>query len=159
MKWIPGECRTGDMIRVRIGSIYHYGIFVSDSEVIAFGLPPTGGLFRDDAEIRVISTDIDVFSAGKIVETGVCEKGERKSRFSPEETVSRARSRLGEGGYSLLHNNCEHFVWECAMGKAKCTAEETVRRHWEHLFSGKNKNDKIPVKTAEPGGKDNSRLK
>ncbi|MDU1323667.1 MAG: lecithin retinol acyltransferase family protein [Clostridiales bacterium] len=30
--------------------------------------------------------------------------------YSPEETVSRARSRLGEEKYALPFNNCEHFA-------------------------------------------------
>ena len=41
MRWEPAVCRAGDMVRIRLGSIYHYGILVSEDEVIAFGLPPT----------------------------------------------------------------------------------------------------------------------
>ena len=33
--------------------------------------------------------------------------------FSPEETVERAYSRLGERSYNLLTNNCEHFAIWC----------------------------------------------
>ena len=33
--------------------------------------------------------------------------------FSPEETVERAYSRLGERDYNLLTNNCEHFAIWC----------------------------------------------
>ena len=33
--------------------------------------------------------------------------------YSPEETVSRAYSRLGETNYNLLTNNCEHFAIWC----------------------------------------------
>ena len=36
--------------------------------------------------------------------------------YSPEETVARARSRLGETNYNLLTNNCEHFVIWCKTG-------------------------------------------
>ncbi|MBR4852552.1 MAG: lecithin retinol acyltransferase family protein, partial [Clostridia bacterium] len=45
------------------------------------------------------------------------ERQEKKKRFSPEKTVSRAKSRLGETGYNILENNCEHFVYDCAFGK------------------------------------------
>ena len=48
MKWLPGECRPGDMIRVRLGSIYHYGIFVSEDEIVQFGPPPVGAREPDD---------------------------------------------------------------------------------------------------------------
>ena len=37
MKWEPTNCRTGDMVRIRLGSIYHYGVFLSEDEVVQFG--------------------------------------------------------------------------------------------------------------------------
>ncbi len=127
MKWLPGECRPGDMIRVRLGSIYHYGIFVSEDEVVQFGPPPVGERAPDD-RIAVCATDIDGFCLGNIVEVAVFERRER--RFSPEETVARARARLGEGGYNLIHNNCEHFAYECALGVSRSTQEEEARKRW-----------------------------
>ncbi len=36
--------------------------------------------------------------------------------YSPEETVARARSRLGEEKYALPFNNCEHFAIWCKTG-------------------------------------------
>lgn len=36
--------------------------------------------------------------------------------YSPEETVARAKSRLGEEKYSLPVNNCEHFAIWCKTG-------------------------------------------
>ena len=38
MKWSPEELHPGDIIRVKIGSVYHYGIFCSEEEVVAFGV-------------------------------------------------------------------------------------------------------------------------
>jgi hypothetical protein len=35
------------------------------------------------------------------------------SRYSPQEIVQRARSRLGEDNYNLLTNNCGHFCNWC----------------------------------------------
>ena len=35
---------------------------------------------------------------------------------TPEETVERARSKLGEKGYDLVKNNCEHFAIWCKTG-------------------------------------------
>lgn len=37
---------------------------------------------------------------------------------SPEETLKRARSRLGETRYNLATRNCEHFAFWCATGLA-----------------------------------------
>lgn len=36
--------------------------------------------------------------------------------YSPEETIKRARSRLGEQEYDLALNNCEHFALWCKTG-------------------------------------------
>ena len=39
--------------------------------------------------------------------------------YSPEETISRARSRIGESNYNLVTNNCEHFAIWCKTGIAQ----------------------------------------
>ena len=36
--------------------------------------------------------------------------------YSGEETVKRARSKIGTGGYNLALNNCEHFAVWCKTG-------------------------------------------
>lgn len=36
-----------------------------------------------------------------------------RSKFTPNEIVCRAESRLGEDSYNLLFNNCEHFCNWC----------------------------------------------
>lgn len=36
--------------------------------------------------------------------------------YSPEAVVARAESRLGEEGYDLIFNNCEHFATWCKTG-------------------------------------------
>ena len=130
MIWRACDAAAGDLVRIRIGSIYHYGVFVSEDEVIEFGEAPVSGLRRDDSAIRVIAVDADEFACGHIVEVAVLDKKERRERIPPKKTVERARSRLGEGGYNLLHNNCEHFATECVFGAARCEQEEEARRRW-----------------------------
>lgn len=129
MKWRPGVGRRGAIIRIQVGSIYHYGIFVDEAEVIQFGPAPVGG-FLPAAQLRVEAVDIDTFACGRIVEIETPNGRERRRRFSAEKTVERARSRIGEGGYNLLHNNCEHFVYDCAYGEKRCTQEQEARRQW-----------------------------
>ena len=130
MKWAYTECRFGDIIRIKLGSVYHYGIFVSDNEVIAFGLPPTEENLKNAQEIKVLSTDIDVFSCGNLIETAQLSLKEKLRRASPEKTVSKARARIGEGGYNLIHNNCEHFVNEVVFGEKISEQERSVREKW-----------------------------
>lgn len=36
--------------------------------------------------------------------------------YTPEETVERAKSRLGENQYDIAMNNCEHFAFWCKTG-------------------------------------------
>ena len=130
MRWEPVECRAGDMVRIRLGGLYHYGIFVSEDEVIQFGLPPTAENRAIEGEVKVIATDVDTFACGCIIETACLDRSEQKRRLSNDETVRRARARIGETGYNIIHNNCEHFVNECVFGKARCTQEEDVRKRW-----------------------------
>jgi len=47
-----------------------------------------------------------------------------ESRYSPEEIVRRARSRLGENDYGLLTNNCEHFCNWCVSGISRSAQVE-----------------------------------
>ena len=46
--------------------------------------------------------------------------------FSPQETIERARSKLGEQGYDLLLNNCEHFAFWCKTGVAKSSQIDDI---------------------------------
>ncbi|KAF8386221.1 hypothetical protein PRIPAC_75363 [Pristionchus pacificus] len=39
--------------------------------------------------------------------------------FRPDEIVERAKSKLGEGGYNFVTNNCEHFANYCRYGKKR----------------------------------------
>ena len=114
MIWWQSECKFGDMIRISFGSFYHYGIFVSEEEVIQFGLPPVEGLLnRKIDDISVCVSDIYTFSAGEVVEVAFPEKSDKQKRLSPKKTVQRARDSIGEKGYHILRNNCEHFARYC----------------------------------------------
>ncbi|MBE6673621.1 MAG: 4'-phosphopantetheinyl transferase superfamily protein [Ruminococcaceae bacterium] len=133
MKWELNEPKKGDMIRVRAGSIYHYGVYVSDSEVIQFGLAPNARLNVKDCDIEVLSTDIDTFLNGEFLEVAVLDRKETKMRIPPEKTVEAARARIGEKGYNILRNNCEHFANECVMGLKKSSQADDVREFFRNL--------------------------
>ncbi len=132
MKWWPSSPKKGDMIRVRIGAVYHYGIFVSENEVIQFGPPPTAERLRESQTFCVIATDIDTFCGGVIAEVAKAETREEKKRFSPRKTVTIAKARLGERGYDLIHNNCEHFAYECVYGIKHSSQAEDARERWRN---------------------------
>lgn len=115
MRWEEERPVYGDLIRTRIRFYYHYGIYVSDGRVIQFGLPDNTGIPNE--QICVCCTDVQTFLAGGTVERGVPDREERHKLRSPAEIVRQAESRLGQTGYNILHNNCEHFVYECAFGE------------------------------------------
>lgn len=70
MKWELIEPKKGDIIRVKTGSIYHYGIYASDDEIIQFGLNPVSRVGVADADISVCSSCIDDFLVGGFLEVG-----------------------------------------------------------------------------------------
>lgn len=115
MRWCDDEPQFGDIIRTKVSFYYHYGIFVSEDEVVQFGLPTD--VSRPADEVRVLSTDVYTFLNGGTLEVGTPEREEKRNMRTPSETVALAKSRIGEGGYDILHNNCEHFVTECAFGQ------------------------------------------
>lgn len=124
----------GDMIRVKVGALYHYGVFVSEDEVIQFGEAPRGGLDRNEAEIEVCTTDIYSFLGGDFAEVAELDRKERKKRRTPEEAVRVARERLGTRGYHILYNNCEHFAHECVMGEKFSEQVDVVRLMFREKF-------------------------
>ncbi|MGN1103274.1 MAG: lecithin retinol acyltransferase family protein [Candidatus Coproplasma sp.] len=133
MNWQMIQPESGDMIRVKIGNIYHYGVYVSDGEVIQFGLAPSARLSVKDCDVEVCASDVDGFLQGGFLETAVLDKRELKARIPREITVRKARSRIGEKGYNMLYNNCEHFAYECVMGEKKCTQADAVRAMFHNL--------------------------
>ena len=44
-----------------------------------------------------------------------------------------ARARLGEKGYHILYNNCEHFAYDCLYGKKVCTQTDDVRALFQKM--------------------------
>ena len=101
---------AGDHIRVpRLGGLYyHHGIDVGNGWVIHFSGEP---LHPGNAVVCEVS--LEEFLGG-----AAADIVEHAEALPPEETVRLARSRLGETGYHLLFNNCEHFATWCKTGKA-----------------------------------------
>ena len=130
MKWTVRECKKGDIIRVRLGSVCHYGVFISEEEVIAFGYPPLPQFQNMQDQIAVLSTDIDTFACSSLVEAPVYTLKEKLKKRSPDKAAQIARSRIGETGYNLIHNNCEHFAYEVVFNEHYSSQEDYVRKKW-----------------------------
>lgn len=133
MKWVMKEPSRGDMIRVESGSIYHFGIYVSDDEVIQFGLAPSQRVTLRDSDVEVLSSDIYAFLSGGFLEVCEFDRKERKKHRSPDEVVSYARKKLGTKGYNIIYNNCEHFANECISGQHICHQADDVREMFRNM--------------------------
>ncbi len=130
MKWDMTQPKIGDMIRVKAGNVWHYGIYVSDEEVIQFGVSPVLAGWQEADKLQVLATDIDDFLQGEFLEVASLDKKQAKKRFSVQKTVDTARSRIGQKGYDILHNNCEHFVYECVFGEHTSSQVDDIRKQF-----------------------------
>ena len=137
MTWQKTPPTAGSMIRVESGSIHHYGVYVSDREVIQFGLAPILRPGQKDSDVTVLSTDLVAFLNGGACETAVFTPEETATHPTPEKAVSTARSRMGEGGYHILYNNCEHFANECVTGKHYSAQVDGVREMFKEILRKK----------------------
>lgn len=113
----PVELYAGDMLRVPryLGGehVYdHYGIYVGDGKVIHFARK-SGLLFGQDPAI-VHETTLERFLDGSR-EVYVVETSGNHTK-TPEEVVNTAYESIGESGYHVVFNNCEHFARYCKTG-------------------------------------------
>ena len=98
----------GDHVHVGRVGYTHHGIDVGDGRVIHYSGEP--GKSKVHATIRYAT--LEEFADGGEVKVRKYGK-----RFSPDETVERAESKLGERDYHLLGRNCEHFATWCVTGR------------------------------------------
>ena len=87
----------------------HHGIYVGRGMVVHYA-----GLSRFLHSGPVEEVTMTRFSKGRPVRIIECSE----SKYSPQEIVRRARSRLGENDYQVLRNNCEHFCNWCISGRS-----------------------------------------
>lgn len=125
--WVQKQPQKGDHIRVmRIGGLYaHHGIYVSDDEVIHFTGKDSDSVL-DWSKCEVIKTDLATFLKGGTVEVKEYTDEEFQDLYLPEQIVIYARSCIGDKGYHLAFNNCEHFANVCTLGRFRSQQVERV---------------------------------
>lgn len=137
---VQSNLQNGDVLRVNRGLYSHYGVYVADSEHV---IHYTGATGPNDFNGVVRETTLTEFLNGS-ENFNVCTFSEKPQRlpvskdskhklfqlwqviktarlkdyhlYSGDETVARARSKIGQGGYNLAFNNCEHFAVWCRTG-------------------------------------------
>ena len=114
-KWTLRHPKKGDIIRVDFNNYHHYGIYVSDDEVIQFGLIKDVILKKED--IKVLKSNINEFRNNKFVEVRNYTLKEKIIKNRPNKVINIARSKMGLMGYDIINNNCCHFVNMCVFNK------------------------------------------
>jgi hypothetical protein len=87
---------------------HHDGIDIGHGLVVH--LAADNGGSKSSATVRI--ERLEVFAGGGVVTVKPYAQG-----VDPETTVARALSRVGDGGYDLVANNCEHFAFWCVTGR------------------------------------------
>lgn len=130
----------GDVIYVQRLGYKHFGVYVGKKRVIHYAHDSGGTLCIHEAPISEFldgATDFyacdfpkdygrpspisiqSMMSSPQFSVLGAWLQNHRRSKYhlySPQETVKRARQRLGETEYNLILNNCEHFALWCKTG-------------------------------------------
>jgi hypothetical protein len=108
------EPKPGDVIwadRSGTGLPYHHcGIYEGGGYVIHFAAPEGSEISQENAVIH--RTTLDTFKNGCPIKIVDFDEG-----FSVEETLERARKRIGEKCYKFTLNNCDHFATWCKTGE------------------------------------------
>ncbi|KAM7376896.1 hypothetical protein PAMA_013595 [Pampus argenteus] len=133
----PQKFQRGDLLEVPRTLFTHFGIYLGDNRVahlIPDILPVLTadsrliqemvtntrlllGVLSKRASIRVDSVEDFAYGAGILL--NAMDRAVRRSPLTGEEVARRAERLVGSVSYSLLWNNCEHFVTYCRYGTAQ----------------------------------------
>ena len=109
------KVHTGDILVVerRDKLYFHYAVYVGNGCIIHYA-SDTGDwgehIYIHEAPLKEFTHDIPVIKICTFPEDSTLPG---YHLYSAEETVERAKSRLGEEKYDLFFNNCEHFAIWC----------------------------------------------
>ena len=90
-----------------------------------------------DSLIKIIKAPIEEFLRGGFLEVRIYTKKELKKKFSNDLIIERALSKIGEGNYNLLYNNCEHFANFCVFGKKESKQVDNIHEKIKNLLNKK----------------------
>ena len=129
---------VGDIIYVKRTGYRHFGIYAGNQMVVHYHKEKnpllSDGIIAETTLAEFMSSSDTVYVINSVQPSGpplfdwIARKlfGDDVHLFTPQETVARARSKLGERGYNLLLNNCEHFALWCKTGIARSDQADYV---------------------------------
>lgn len=121
--WFSTAAETlspGDHIASRRCGYWHHGIYAGDGRVVHYA-----GLSKSGRGGPVEEISLEMFASGR----ELVLLNNSFSSYRASEIVVRARSRLGERGYNVLTNNCEHFCSWCLTGHSHSAQVEVCVAH------------------------------
>ncbi|KAK7929492.1 hypothetical protein WMY93_005887 [Mugilogobius chulae] len=146
----PVTLRRGDLLEVPRTIFTHFGIYLGDGRVAHLIPDILPALTRDPALIRTVITNtrliigcafkcatvrvdtLEDFAYGARILVNRMDTDVKSQPLPNEEVARRAERLLGSTPYSLLWNNCEHFVTHCRYG---CAASKQTDKFCEVLKS------------------------
>jgi hypothetical protein len=131
--WSFKKPEYGSQIRVNRGLYYHHGIYESDDCVYQFASPEPSEISPETAV--VCTTTLKKFLNGGDLEVREYTEEELKELKPKDEIIKYAKEHLGEMGYNLISNNCEHFSNRCAFGKSESEQVNNIFSLLGGLFS------------------------
>ena len=131
--WSFKKPEYGNQIRVNRGLYYHHGIYESDDCVYQFASPEGSEISPETAV--VCTTTLKKFLNGGDLEVREYTEEELKELKPKDEIIRYAKEHLGEMGYNLINNNCEHFSNRCAFGKSESEQVNNIFSLLGGLFS------------------------
>jgi len=111
-KLTPGSAVYVDNYFAGFSTYQHYGVYIGNGKVIHFA--PFDGQEISFENGIIHETTLENFLNGRALQ--IDANIERK--FSEQEIIQRARSRIDEKDYDLFFNNCEHFTRWCITGES-----------------------------------------
>lgn len=138
-EWYPAEPYVGAQLRVKRGFYYHHGICTGEDAVVHYCGESGGELGGADTLVR--ETTLEAFAGDGSVEVRLYTLRERLALRKPAAAAAAARARVGEGGYDLLHHNCEDFSNECAFGEKREGQMDEYRRQVRELLEKDKKTE------------------
>ncbi|XP_012934727.1 phospholipase A and acyltransferase 2 [Aplysia californica] len=114
-KRVLESLRKGDRVQFKRSLYSHWGVYIGSGKIIHLtrrnaerGGPK--GVVREDDFWDAVGGDCAYKNNSR----------DNKSRpLPPDEIVKRAKSMLGDAGYNLLKDNCEHFANWCRYGETE----------------------------------------
>ncbi len=141
----PPPLRRGDLLEVPRTLFIHYGIYLGDNKV-AHLIPDILPVLTNDQKLissvitnkrlilgciyKCATVRVDTledFAYGSNILVNRMDKMMKSQAFPSEDVAKRAEKLLGAIPYSLLWNNCEHFVTCCRYGSAASRQTEKVK--------------------------------